>query len=372
MTRTAATAHGTDRTSRPKAMTVPLMLLAAGAVLAGFVGIPAALCGDNAIEHFLRAELHGARRAVVAGHGVGDSHATPAPVAATATPARGAPARREPQAAATAPRRRARTGRTRSSWADGLLGAARGPRHLGRAAPLRARARRSPNALARRGSPGRTACCSNKYYVDEFYDATVGARHDGGRRRARWPFDRTVVDGAVNGSGWLTRFLGLAVGRASTSTSSTALVNLVGSVLSEASFGFRRLQTGLIQNYALLMMVGVFALRQRLPAVALTSDFRLRTCAVTKPICPCSPRSCSRRLPGRWCCCASPARQETAIKWLANLVALAGFVVSLPLWFELRPPGPGVPVRRSARRGSRPSAPSTSSASTASARCWSC
>ena len=34
-------------------MTVPLMALAVGAVVAGFFGVPAALGGANAIEHFL-------------------------------------------------------------------------------------------------------------------------------------------------------------------------------------------------------------------------------------------------------------------------------------------------------------------------------
>src|SRR5262249_27486761 len=37
----------------PKPMTWPLMALAVGAMVAGFVGIPAALGGNNAIEHFL-------------------------------------------------------------------------------------------------------------------------------------------------------------------------------------------------------------------------------------------------------------------------------------------------------------------------------
>ena len=37
----------------PRAMTVPLMALAVGAVVAGLVGIPAVLGGGNAIEHFL-------------------------------------------------------------------------------------------------------------------------------------------------------------------------------------------------------------------------------------------------------------------------------------------------------------------------------
>ena len=37
------------------------------------------------------------------------------------------------------------------------------------------------------------------------------------------------------------------------------LVNLVGWVCQEGSYGFRRVQTGLIQNYAFATLVGVFA-----------------------------------------------------------------------------------------------------------------
>ena len=44
-------------------------------------------------------------------------------------------------------------------------------------------------------------------------------------------FDRYVVDGAVNLVGWSA---------------------------SESSFSLRRIQTGLIQNYALTMLIGVF------------------------------------------------------------------------------------------------------------------
>ena len=36
-------------------------------------------------------------------------------------------------------------------------------------------------------------------------------------------------------------------------------VELVGLTIQEGSYWFRRLQTGLIQNYALLMILGVFA-----------------------------------------------------------------------------------------------------------------
>ena len=36
-------------------------------------------------------------------------------------------------------------------------------------------------------------------------------------------------------------------------------VNLIGRSSEESSFVFRRVQTGLVQNYALLMLAGVFA-----------------------------------------------------------------------------------------------------------------
>ena len=93
--------------------------------------------------------------------------------------------------------------------------------------------------------------------MDELYDATVisGTFTAG---RGLWAFDRTVVDGVVNGSGWFTVvsawFSGLA-----DRTIVDGLVNLVGRICEEGSFWFRRLQTGLVQNYAMWMLVGVFA-----------------------------------------------------------------------------------------------------------------
>ena len=73
-----------------------------------------------------------------------------------------------------------------------------------------------------------------------------------------WLFDRTVVDGAVNGTGWLTRSSAW-FSRLVDKYIVDGLVNLVGAIFREASLGFRRMQTGLIQNYALVMLFGVFA-----------------------------------------------------------------------------------------------------------------
>ena len=44
---------------------------------------------------------------------------------------------------------------------------------------------------------------SNKYYVDELYGATFIAGTFGSAR-GLWAVDRNVVDGMVNGSGWVT------------------------------------------------------------------------------------------------------------------------------------------------------------------------
>jgi len=38
------------------------------------------------------------------------------------------------------------------------------------------------------------------------------------------------------------------------------LVNLLGWSAGEGSYAFRRVQTGLVQNYALMMLAGVFVL----------------------------------------------------------------------------------------------------------------
>jgi NADH-quinone oxidoreductase subunit L len=98
---------------------------------------------------------------------------------------------------------------------------------------------------------------SNKYYVDELYDATVisGTFASG---RGLWAFDRNVVDGAVNGSSWITRFSAWLSSLADR-TVVDGLVNLVGWIVNESSLALRRLQTGLVQTYALLMLFGIFA-----------------------------------------------------------------------------------------------------------------
>jgi NADH-quinone oxidoreductase subunit L len=246
----------------PKSMTVPLQILAVGAMLAGFAGVPAALGGANDIEHFLEPSF--TARAVV-------SERATAPAAHESTTTEASALGASPVAAtlgaspAVAAGEQAVTHVPSSegghiSWAAemGLMGLSVLVAVIGILAAFRfyVRAPEIAENLARRWS-GAHRVLSNKYYVDELYDATVVAGTMGGAREL-WTFDAKVVDGAVNGSGWLTLFSAW-FSHLIDKYIVDGLVNLVGAVLEESSFLLRRFQTGLVQNYALVMLFGVFA-----------------------------------------------------------------------------------------------------------------
>ena len=96
----------------------------------------------------------------------------------------------------------------------------------------------------------------NKCYVDEIYDFLFvnGLGKGGGRACAA--FDRNVVDGAVNGAGWLTRF--------SSRVTMWWDTWIVDGAVRFGSFSVKLLsypvcilQTGRVQAYALFVVVGV-------------------------------------------------------------------------------------------------------------------
>jgi len=71
----------------------------------------------------------------------------------------------------------------------------------------------------------------NKYYVDEVYDATVTNPIVNSSRSFLWKiFDNKIIDGLVNG-----------------------LARTVGDVSSL----IRKMQSGVVQSYALVMMIGI-------------------------------------------------------------------------------------------------------------------
>jgi NADH-quinone oxidoreductase subunit L len=240
----------------PKPMTFALVTLAVGAVLAGLVGVPGALGGSNRIETFLHpsftAHAAGAHVAPVESGFSRIQDADPG-VSQASSPAAALAAEHSGPAAEAAAEHESPLLEWLLMAFSVLVGA------TGILVAYRFYVRRpeiSARLAERFAGPHRVLY--NKYYVDELYDATV-IKGTMGSATGLWTFDRTVVDGAVNGSGWLTIFSSW-LSHLADKYIVDGLVNLVGSVLQESSFIFRRFQTGLIQNYALLMLFGVFAL----------------------------------------------------------------------------------------------------------------
>jgi NADH:ubiquinone oxidoreductase subunit 5 (subunit L)/multisubunit Na+/H+ antiporter MnhA subunit len=98
----------------------------------------------------------------------------------------------------------------------------------------------------------------NKYWVDEFYGWAV-TRRTMDAARAVFAFDSKVVDGAVNGSAWVTRLSSKITGAADRYLVD-GLVNAIAAfIIRLMSPLFRAAQTGFTQNYALVMVVGLVA-----------------------------------------------------------------------------------------------------------------
>ncbi len=205
----------------PRWMTFPLVVLAGGAMLAGFVGVPVAFEAlwpwTAAIEHFLHPSFvaEGAHAAEEAHHMslLGELGL----MAFSVLIALG-----------------------------GIWFAYRNYVERPEAAERMAASFAGPHRVL-----------TNKYYVDELYDATV-VRGTMGSAQGLWTVDRRVVDGAVNGTGWAT-IAASWVSHVLDKYVVDGLVNLIAWIFGEASYVFRRAQTGLIQNYAFATLLGVFA-----------------------------------------------------------------------------------------------------------------
>jgi NADH-quinone oxidoreductase subunit L len=96
----------------------------------------------------------------------------------------------------------------------------------------------------------------NKYYIDEFYDAFI-VRPVMWGMNALWTVDARVVDGMVNGSAALTRLYANCSGIVDRLIVDGS-VNGVAVLVQSGARAFRLLQTGIVQNYLLVMACGVF------------------------------------------------------------------------------------------------------------------
>jgi NADH-quinone oxidoreductase subunit L len=186
-------AHGGHLHDAPPAMAIALVVLAVGAVFAGYVGIPHALGGHNQIEAFLEPSFHAA--------GVADAPAAVPVAADTATEL--------------------------GLMGVSILVAFAG---IGLATVLFLRRPDLAGAMAARFS-GVHRLLLHKYYVDEIYDATLVQPIKRTSSGLLW---RGVDAGVIDGT-----------------------VNAVGLVVRGWSAVLRRLQTGSVRAYAMSFFLGV-------------------------------------------------------------------------------------------------------------------
>jgi NADH-quinone oxidoreductase subunit L len=184
----------------PPAMALALIVLALGSVLAGYVGVPHVLGGENRLATWLAPSFQAPQTAVAEVFEVGPE---------------GAAAEEEHAALELT--------LMAVSSVIAFVG-------IGLAAFIWLRRRDIADSMARNYA-GLHRLLLNKYYVDEVYDAAVVQPIRIGSQEGLWRgLDVQVVDGAVNGTG--------------------ALVAAGSTVL-------RRLQTGSVRAYAGSMFIGV-------------------------------------------------------------------------------------------------------------------
>jgi len=222
------TFYGTSRTPHevehhihesPKVMTVPLMALAAGSVVAGWVGIPKVFHFPESwpsLEHWLAPVFAGSEAGVAA---AGEHHSAAA------------------------------------EWGLMALSVALAAGGIWLARRMYHHKPELADGMEQKLKPLHTLLY-NKYYIDEIYGALFvnGLAKGGGTLLSR--FDAAVVDGGVNGAGWMTRF-----------TSSLSIwwdtwiidgsVRAGAFLVKLASYPVRVLQTGLVGSYALFIVLGV-------------------------------------------------------------------------------------------------------------------
>jgi NADH-quinone oxidoreductase subunit L len=202
----------------PPVMTIPLVILAVLSFAGGWIGWPTALGGSNRLEHWLEPVFEPGAR-IMEEHFAHAEHAHS------------------------------------TEYLLMALSVALAATGVALAYYFFLKNRAAADQLAASFS-GVHRTLENKYYVDEIYNAVIvrGVVMDGGTALAQ--FDQRVVDGGVNGAAWLTRL---------TSTISIwwdtwiidGAVRAGALVVKILSYPVRLLQTGLVQGYALFIVVGV-------------------------------------------------------------------------------------------------------------------
>jgi NADH-quinone oxidoreductase subunit L len=213
----------------PASMTVPLRVLALGSIVAGFAGVPAVLGGGNWIEHFLHPVFEAAH------HTLETLHTAPVPGHGVEL---------------------------------GLMALSIGVASLGilTATQLYLWKPQLAEGLAATFA-GAHRVLLNKYYVDELYGAVFVRGLALGGGRSLFGVDRYAIDGGdgevrrgfgVNGLAWLTRDIVAWFSSLWDRYIVDGAVNALAFVLDNLSYLFRAVQNGLVQHYALSMLIGIF------------------------------------------------------------------------------------------------------------------
>jgi NADH-quinone oxidoreductase subunit L len=209
----AKAGHGHHLHDAPPAMALALIVLAIGSIAAGYIGIPHALGGHNALHAWLEPSFE-----APAGAGAAATEQAAAGVAGGEPAAEGAhAAASEDEAIALE--------RTLMAVSSGIafLG-------IGIASFVWLKRRELAASMARSFAPIHQLLL-NKYYVDELYDAAVVQPIKVVSRDGLWRrFDVAVVDGAVNGT---------------------------AAIVAGSAAALRRLQTGSVRAYAGSLFIGV-------------------------------------------------------------------------------------------------------------------
>ncbi len=212
-------------------MLVPLQVLAVGSILAGFLGVPAILGGGNWFEHFLHPVF-------------ADAHHT-----------------LEEVFTAEEPGHVIEMGLMIASVAIAALGIAVATRFYSAHPEI-------AESLAQRFATAHRVL-TNKYYVDELYGKVFVRGLALGGGNALFANDRYVIDGGngelraglgVNGIAWMARDIVARVSNFGDKWIVDGSVNLMAAILDNLSYLFRAVQNGLVQSYALSMLIGVFLL----------------------------------------------------------------------------------------------------------------
>ena len=253
----------------PKSMWVPLVVLAILATIGGFVGISTAFTGGRHV---------GGKMNIVTwldpiiwnketgGFGA-ENHANPEPnPASRGSAARPAELERGPHPAAGEVREHsgfnlahtiesAVHSETATEWVFIILSLVVAGLGIGLGFLFYVKSPQLADVWSARLAPLYKASY-NKYWIDEFYGLAI-TRRTMDLARGVFAFDSKVVDGGVNGTAWLTRLTSKITGLTDKYFVDGLVNTIANFVVTLMSPIVRAAQTGLTQNYALVMVIGL-------------------------------------------------------------------------------------------------------------------